>query len=655
MRIIDLMVVMSVVCIVAQPIQAGNDTRVWRTETAEAFEQHVRDRFVVVQQEPPGIRLCRSWLLATEKGVNVKQSVGLSETVWARKKFDMPLPQSQAADLYIYRGGGTPAAPMRIEINGKVIEHTSADDSIARGWRRQVIPGGWFRAGRNEIVLSGNGRIVADTGSPVTGSEVSYDGGLNWHTAEGEFIVRLRLHDYPSSGEIISKVIDTARVLAPDRSIGPWPSPPAAARITVDADQPRGTSIEVSWRAGSSPRFDPRTWSVWQTGVKIDRVPGRYFQWRIQPITRNADRTPLVRSIRISFTPSEIPELPAWTDRLEPLSFDHAPALESAYPFTYETDAPRVRYLRERERLDTLRQPEHDDLAHTSAVRDWTSRRWKNGWNSGRYRYVPPWDAHILLDMAPDNLCLGMCTHYATVYVQASVALGYLTRHVIVDSHCVAETFLDDRAQWIIQDTGPGAGPDGYPVPKRFERDGRTLNALELHRILDDERFASVLAVPNPEAGDEPWHDEPGILQFRRFAIALRNDHLSNPEPAESEHGSAHYRYDGYLWWSDNPENPAGNIAMYSLLSNREADFYPDVNTTRIELEAMEDPALQINLQTLAPNFKTFEINIDGAGWQPVSTPIRWPLNQGENLLEARSLNAFGRSGPVASALVVLE
>ncbi len=655
MRIVQIaksMVFTGILCVLSKSLCATGGTPVWRSETAEALERHVRDRFVVAQQDPSAFRLARSWLLATEKGVDVKHSVNLSETVWARKIFDLPLPQAQTADLYIYRGGGTPDAPMRIVINGNEIEHTSAGEGTARGWRRQTIPTGWLHPGRNEVLLRDNGRIVADTGSPLRGSEVSYDGGENWHPAEGEFIVRLRLHDYAPRGEVVSTVIDTTRILAPERSIGPWPLP-AGARITMDADRPRGTSIEVSWRAGRTPRFDPRTWSAWQTGDKTDRLPGRYIQWRIRLATQNPARTPRVRSIQATFSAADSPELPAWAEKLAVESPDREPALESAYPFTYETPSPRVRYLRDREQLDRLRLPEHDDLAHTSAIRNWTARRWKHGWNRGRYRYVPPWDALILLDMAPDNLCLGMCTHYATVYVQASVAVGYLSRHVILDSHCVGETFLNDRAQWVVQDTGPGAGPDGYPIPKRFEIEGRPLNALELHRIRDTERYSSVLAIPDPETDGEPWHDEDGILQFQRFAISLRNDHLSNPEPAESEHGFAHYRYDGYLWWCDEPDDPAGNIAMYSKLSNRVADFYPRVNTTRIDLEAMETFVLRINLHTDAPNFAQYEINIDGDGWESVDPPLRWPLNPGENVLEARSRNTFGRAGPVATVTVV--
>lgn len=625
---------------------------VWRSETAESLDRHVRDRFVVMDQDPPALRLARSWLAATEMGVEVKRSVNLSETVWTRKIFDLPLAQARSADLYIYRGGGTPEAPLRLEINGNALEHTAPGEGTARGWRRQQIPAGWLRAGRNELIMRGNGRIVADTGSPVTGSDVTYDGGENWHPAEGEFIVRLRLHDYAPQGEVVSTVIDTARVLAPDREIGPWPAP-GSARLTIDAERPRGTSIAVSWRAGRTPQFDPRTWSAWQTGDRIDRIPGRYVQWRMWLTTRNPDRTPRVRSVRMAFAETDLPALPAWAEDLAVESIDRAPILESAYPFTYETPAPRVRYLRDREQLDRLRLPEHDDLAHTDAIRNWTARRWKNGWNRGAYGYVPPWDALLLLEMAPDNLCLGMCTHYATVYVQAGVAVGYLSRHVILDSHCVGETFLDDRAQWVIQDTGPGAGPDGYPIAKRFELDGRTLNALELHRIRDDDRFSAVQAVPDPETGEQPWHDEAGILQFRRFAIALRNDHLSNPEPAESEHGSAHYRYDGYLWWCNDPDDPAGKIAMYSKLSNRTADFYPEVNTPRIDLNATaEEDVLEAEFHSLAPNFETFEVKIDNAGWETVASTLRWRLIPGENRLEARSRNAFGRSGPAAAVTV---
>lgn len=95
---------------------------------------------------------------------------------------------------------------------------------------------------------------------------------------------------------------------------------------------------------------------------------------------------------------------------------------------------------------------------------------------------------------------------------------------------------------------------------------------------------------------------------------------------------------------------------MYSLLSNRHADFYPDVNTTSISLAAMEKEfVLTVTLHTRAPNFKTFEVNIDGEGWNEVSKSFRWKLNRGANRLGVRSLNTFGRFGPVSSAKVFMQ
>ena len=43
---------------------------------------------------------------------------------------------------------------------------------------------------------------------------------------------------------------------------------------------------------------------------------------------------------------------------------------------------------------------------------------------------------------------------------------------------------------------------------------------------------------------------------FVRFGIPLRNNHLSQPEPAEIEHGAAQYYWDGYLWWTDSVADP---------------------------------------------------------------------------------------------------
>jgi hypothetical protein len=61
---------------------------------------------------------------------------------------------------------------------------------------------------------------------------------------------------------------------------------------------------------------------------------------------------------------------------------------------------------------------------------------------------------------------------------------------------------------------------------------------------------------------------------------------------------------------------------------------------------------LKVELKTLTPNFKQFEVR-ESAGknqgeWRASGNEVEWKLRQGLNRLEARTVNAFGVIGPVS-------
>ncbi len=177
------------------------------------------------------------------------------------------------AELHIYRVSGLEGAG--IEVNGHMLNHTCAGDT-ARGWRKQIVPGELLKEGRNEFIFSGNGVIVADTGSSAENSRVTYDGGDNWHPAEGEFIIRLRIRGYPKQGTVTSKIVDTALALNNEHEIGPH-AEARKVRIDVEAELPGGTGVEIYRREGDTPWFDA-AWTEWKRSDGIDDLSSRYFQ-----------------------------------------------------------------------------------------------------------------------------------------------------------------------------------------------------------------------------------------------------------------------------------------------------------------------------------------------------------------------------------------
>jgi len=619
----------------------------------DAFESATRDRFIAVDGEQKGIRLARSYLITNETGVTGKCFDRFGGQDFAKIRLDVPLPGFERGLLLIYCSYTyKDTHPKSVTINGRQRPYVHDEARmLTGGWARHDIAGAELKAGANDVIIGGAGGLHVDTFSHAGRSARSFDGGKTWKPDalgpdgawSGEYIVRLRMYGHPPAGQVTSPVIDPA-VYPKDPKIRPKV---AIRKLTLrtEQDTPEGTRIAYAVRSGPTPTVVGRTWSNWQPVQPGGSVPisgHRYVQWRATLKTGSSARTPVIRGVRL--------ELEADVDRpdlggLRIDTYDNPTIARGSYPFTWESDTPRIRHLREKYHLPNVVGRAGDELARQTALRKWVSHQWKNGWKDGKYEYVPPWDALELIELASQDLSLGMCTHYSCTYVQAAAAVGYNTRSVIIDHHCVAEVWSNQLGKWILQDTGPGPGPKGYPVSFAYHADksGEWLNALEVHQAYRDKR--PVKAVPHKDL-KEPWTlDDKWMHLFVRFGIPLRNNHLSQPAPAEIEHGREQYRWDRYLWWTVSVDDPT--YPEYSYLSNRVADFYWPLNQVAVDLQQHDADTLIVHLDSQTPNLARYEAATDGKGkaWRTVESGFKWPLHPGANQLRLRVINTFGVAG----------
>ena len=104
------------------------------------------------------------------------------------------------------------------------------------------------------------------------------------------------------------------------------------------------------------------------------------------------------------------------------------------------------------------------------------------------------------------------------------------------------------------------------------------------------------------------------------------------------------------MWWSVDIDP---QFAEYSLQTSRPADFYWSVNQTRLYLQSGSAPdTLQVDLETVTPNFSHFLVQVDEGEWEKQQAPLQWQLHPGENKLAVRSENVFGKQGRIARARV---
>ena len=610
------------------------------------FRDFRRDRFIDAQSGRSA-RLAPTLLLSNEKGVSAQHSEELTSNDWARVEFDIPSADIAGAELVFYVGGAnqTQEKLMRLLVNGHRISHRQkVERMLTGGWDRARIPARYLRDGVNTVDLGMNGVLFIDPrisdAECEPHSSRSFDGGVTWHRdalgpdgkIRGEYVVRLRLKGYAPEGELVSPVYDLAH------SEGDGIAPRVdlrRLRLAAERKQPRGTQIRFQLRSGSTPAFDPRQWTSWQEGSTLDQ-PGRFAQWRAFFTTRSAASTPQLTGVTLTV---EYGEHRDSLKGVELRELDQPEIAYGSYDFQYLGPHHQVTRLVKQYRLEDVIAAGETELDKFALLRDWVHSQWL-GWQAGKYPYCPSWDPLEILDTTKGDWGFGMCTHYGATFAACAAALGYVARVLVVNHHCLAEVWSDQLQKWILQDPGPNREYDAT-----YEHRGVPVNALEFHRMHEAGTAHHLTINKLPQGTKAKMTKSWGGL-FCRFGIPLRNNHLVQAEPAELYHGYSQYHWDGYLWWTVDMD-PAW--AENSLQTSRPADFNWSVNQTRLYPRAGEEPGvLEVDVETATPNFSHFEIRIDQGEWQKSAAPLSWALREGDNKLEVRGVNLFGRAGRVA-------
>ena len=601
------------------------------------FRDYRRDHFVDAQTSTSA-RLAPTLLLTNEMGVSAEIMETLGGDDWARVEIDVPSSHVKSAELVFYVKGIPKGSKqtVRLLVNGhRIAHHPKEERMMTGGWDRARIPARYLNKGVNEIVFC-NGWLFVDPGAGGCSSR-SFDGGETWHVnalgpggdLAGEYMVRLRLKGFAPRGEMVSPVFN----LADPEGAGIAPSADIRrVRLTPEKEAPRGTRINFEMRSGSTPAFSARSWSSWEAGTAIEN-PGRFAQWRAVLSTNSAAASPILKSVVL--TVSSVAKAGSLKG-VELLDADQPDIVYSSYDFAYLTPHHRVDRLVKQYCLQDVIADGKTELDKLALLRDWIHSQWL-GWQAQKYPYCPTWDPIEILETTKGNWGFGMCTHYGAVFAGCASALGWVARVLIVDHHCLAEVWSDALQKWILQDAGPRREYDAT-----YESRGVPVNAVEFHRMHQAGTSNRLTINKLPSNTKEKMTKSWGGL-FRRFGIPLRNNHLVQAEPAELYHGYSQYHWDGYLWWNVDIDP---KFAEYSLQTSREADFNWSVNQTRLYPRAGEDVGiLEIDVETATPNFSHYEIRVDGGEWSSGEVPLSWALSAGENELEVRGVNAFGRAG----------
>ncbi len=653
-----------------------------------------------VMRDPGGVRLSDMQLVqddapgsgCSEKGPFIQYVAG---DRMARKDLWLDDPRANGAwVVFIIKGAG--GKPLNVTINGHKTSYDPSSCTNGQDFRWVSFDPSWLKKGMNTILLScpeGNekdrwgimfsrkdefSRGGGDPSQAGRNSLVSADGGKSWKrgalgsegNAEGELSVRLSLDRHSPQGELASPVIDLWHApedgfLAPMSRVG-------KVIITAAGETPPGAKIIWQVRHGAGPDPEAGYWSEYRTvgegpsaSVESTDPGGRFFQWKAVLSTTDPRVTPLVKSVSVERTVTRVDHLP---DNIYVADLENPDILYSSVYGAYEPwDDPKLKTLREREKLDQVVGGSRTEFEIMVKLLDYTAKRWV--WVDPTLQY-PSWDALEILDRIDREGGGGMCIHFAIVLIQSLQSFGIPARLQNCLGHEVVEAWSNDYGKWVFLD--PMQGSNVYNYSKKT---GEPLGFRELHRIyLDlfhpdhpiDWHTDPVVYHKNPPespvgAGtlDKNWPRSSasdslfcGIANASYMRMMPRDNWLEQNDPQPLGHGLSEYGWADYINWYDSRTPRQRHQTNFT---DRDADYWPTLN--RVKMYASTGPEndrVFLRFTSFTPNFDTYLVQLDDGEWTPSSEFFPWVLHSGRNALKVRVVNRLGSLGKPSEVVINL-
>jgi len=332
---------------------------------------------------------------------------------------------------------------------------------------------------------------------------------------------------------------------------------------------------------------------------------------------------------------------------------DALPFVESDFTrrFTFDSaDNPKLKELREKERLDEVVAPGKDEFDRQLHLLDWAHRRFKK---FGR----PTSKARGALEIlrAVDEGHTFFCAHYADVFLSAAASLGWVDRALALrrhrdypgagsPEHSSTEIWSNHHRKWVMLD--PTANlvveKDGIPLnayeirTEWFEREGKDL-VFSIGKERKKHRKADLPIFLGRFAGFGDLTVPANEMEKYGFTGYIPNTNLMDAGPDYGRMFIVKDRHcEGTKWHERSvPADPA-------------RDPYFPIGQAAVALSA-EGGAVKVSFRTMTPNFKEYRVRIDGGDWTPSGESVLWTIRPGPNRLEARTVNRFGIEGPVST------
>ena len=571
---------------------------------------------------------------------------------------------AQHATLLVTGGGD-----LEFQLNGKPLVITR-QKQLGPYWQGYEFDPGLLRAGKNEIIVSGRGKIwIAREDEYAPGSIArkhhpnrsakSTDGGKTWNSdrlgdknnVDGEYGIRLALDQTQPRGTLATGVLDAGNLL--EKPVGEVIASGGQVNFQCDltANSPEACRLQV--RSGSRAVPDP-DWTKWsdvslaknQTATLPD-LKGRYFQLKCTLRSANPLHSPKLRGLRVDASPESAAD---WTSRLKVVKVDNPRINRGSIDFQHENSAhPRLQKLRRDHQLDQLVTDAKSEFEVITRLAGWSSARWPKLGHLGEI--YPPWDALEILKEHSDGTPIGgFCHQYNIVFLQACQSLGIPGRVVSIgpnvltnrirSGHEVVEVWSNEYQKWVYVD-GNMAWYFTDPLTNiplsLWEMRQAQLDAFEQKKSASPPKLVKIA-----ETRYE-WKGLEGFPAFLELRLVPRSNFLSQAAPLPLNQGMRGWFWTGYQVWSDD-RLPAREIYPQKVF--KRGNFECPMNCLHFTLEPLDKPGLfHVHVDVEMPNLNTVTAQIDDQHARPTKTQFDWQLHPGKNQLQLTPINQSNRSG----------
>ncbi|MFC1614272.1 hypothetical protein ACFL5K_03140 [Gemmatimonadota bacterium] len=335
------------------------------------------------------------------------------------------------------------------------------------------------------------------------------------------------------------------------------------------------------------------------------------------------------------------------------LGLDNQKIIKSRYPFYYEKyENPELQRLRTLYRLDEVIAPGRNDFEKILLLNEWLVEHVP----FGSPPPIRPQALHVLEHGLQGQTFF--CTYLSFALSQMYVSLGWTARKLTSVGHGTLDVWSNYWRKWIQIDpsrnsyfrlSGTGVPLNSNEIRREFWRNG----GVDMEMVFGTEQRVEKVTLET--------RDRDGLRRYRQdgyawIAYKTRDNFFEVPFAYRNFlYLMIEDEYNRGIEWTHMYSGKQDERQLFSIQTDRVGDIFWTLNQAYIHLYDQGTKGLKVQLETVTPNFKTFEISIDNGEWLESEPLFSWELHSGQNFLKARSINKFGVPGPEHKIVLGVE